>query len=117
MRGDSPMSSVNVVLVMAYGSLVSLFHGVIGDINPELRVSLELHPVTSTHGSLTLGSLPGVCFAVHLCEKTNYAICYEVSQRPTRPPRSQCSQGNTHTHTIYLRDQRCDYLQRFIVGL
>jgi len=27
----------------------------------------------------------GVCSAVHLCEKTDYALRYEVSQRTARP--------------------------------
>lgn len=42
----------------------------------------------------------GVCFAVHLRQKTNYAIYHEVTERSTRPCWTQCAKGNAHSGNI-----------------
>lgn len=98
MADSSPLSGVNVVLVMAYGSLVSPFFG---DISHHGAVVLVISnppypPV------LFLFVCPGVRASVYLRQKANHAICNEIPPWTSRPHRPQCAQGKVHERRVAL---------------
>lgn len=88
MADSSPLSGVNVVLVMAYGSLAS--HRFI--CHPQWCGSTRktlLRLVT------VLFIIAGVCAAVHLRQKANHAFCNEIPPRTSCSYRPQCTKGKS----------------------
>lgn len=95
MAESSPLSGVNVVLVMAYGSLVS-------SVTTSLDACLVIGWLSRWEPATLLKTsfLSGVCAVVHFREKANHAFCNEI---PPRTPRTDWSQRNQGTADYYKR--------------
>lgn len=88
MAESSPLSGVNVVLVMAYGSLVSSVTA-----SPDTCLLIGWLSRWEPATLLKMSFVSGVCAVVHFREKANHAFCDEIPQRTARTDWPQRNQG------------------------